>query len=80
MESASPEVYAFLETEDYRYMIRLPANAVLQRRIAHLPPKAGQRAVNLRVLREHRYEVGDPDVACKPGERGDADVHHALGF
>ena len=33
---ASPEVYAFLEAEDYGSVIRLPANAVLQRRIAHL--------------------------------------------
>src|SRR4051794_12798478 len=33
---ASPEVYDFLEAEGYGYVIRLPANAVLQRRIAHL--------------------------------------------
>src|SRR5829696_1942697 len=33
---ASPEVYEFLEAEGYGYVIRLPANAVLQRRIAHL--------------------------------------------
>src|SRR3954467_5361264 len=33
---ASPEVYAFLEAEGYSYVIRLPANAVLQRKIAHL--------------------------------------------
>ena len=33
---ASPEVYAFLEAEDYGFVIRLPANPVLQRRIAHL--------------------------------------------
>ena len=33
---ASPEVYKFLEAEGYGYAIRLPANAVLQRRIAHL--------------------------------------------
>src|SRR5918995_1191520 len=33
---ASPEVYEFLEAEDYGYVVRLPANAVLQRRIAHL--------------------------------------------
>jgi hypothetical protein len=33
---ASPEVYEFLEAEDYAYAIRLPANPVLQRRIAHL--------------------------------------------
>src|SRR5215218_2450933 len=33
---AGPEVYAFLEAEGYGYAIRLPINAVLQRRIAHL--------------------------------------------
>jgi hypothetical protein len=33
---ASPEVYTFLEAEGFRYAIRLPANAVLQRRITHL--------------------------------------------
>ena len=33
---ASPEVYECLEAEGYGYAIRLPANAVLQRRIAHL--------------------------------------------
>jgi hypothetical protein len=33
---AAPEVYAVLEAESYGYVIRLPANAVLQRRIAHL--------------------------------------------
>jgi hypothetical protein len=33
---AAPEVYEFLEAEDYGYVIRLPANAVLQRRITHL--------------------------------------------
>src|SRR3954447_5344015 len=33
---ASPEVSEFLEAEGYGYVVRLPANAVLQRRIAHL--------------------------------------------
>src|SRR5215218_9353672 len=33
---ASPEVYEFLEAEDYGYVIRLPANVALQRRIAEL--------------------------------------------
>src|ERR687893_491837 len=48
---ASPEVYTFLEAERFRYAIRLPANAVLQRRIAHLlnrpvgrPPKQVRRS------------------------------------
>jgi Transposase DDE domain group 1 len=43
---AKPEVYEFLEGEDIRYAIRLPANQALQRRIEHLltrpvgrPPK-----------------------------------------
>jgi DDE family transposase len=43
---AKPEVYEFLEGENIRYAIRLPANQVLQRRIEHLltrpvgrPPK-----------------------------------------
>jgi len=33
---ANPEVYAFLEAEGFKYAIRLPANQVLQQRIAYL--------------------------------------------
>ena len=33
---AKPELYELLEAEDIGYAIRLPANAVLQERIAHL--------------------------------------------
>jgi len=33
---ANPEVYEFLEAEGYKYAIRLPANRVVQDRIAHL--------------------------------------------
>ena len=33
---ANPEVYEFLEAEGFKYTIRLPANNVLQERIAHL--------------------------------------------
>jgi hypothetical protein len=33
---ANPEVYEFLEAEDFKYAIRLPANNVLQNSIAHL--------------------------------------------
>ena len=43
---ANPELYEFLEEEDYFYAIRIPANEVLEREIAHLltrpvgrPPK-----------------------------------------
>jgi len=37
---ACPELYSFLEEEGYLYAIRLPANAVLQREIAHLLTRA----------------------------------------
>ncbi len=33
---ANPEIYEFLETERIGYTIRLPANTVLQNRIAYL--------------------------------------------
>ena len=33
---ANPDIYTFLEEEDYRYAIRLPANQNLQRAIEHL--------------------------------------------
>ena len=33
---ANPEVYEFLEAEGYKYMIRLPANRILQERIGYL--------------------------------------------
>jgi len=33
---ANPEVYEFLEAEDYKYTIRLPANRVLQDRIGYM--------------------------------------------
>ena len=47
---ANPEVYEFLEVEGFKYAIRLPANQVLQQRIAYLlkrpvgrPPNHVQR-------------------------------------
>ncbi|MGB6923304.1 MAG: IS1380 family transposase [Methyloceanibacter sp.] len=47
---ANPEVYEFLEAEGYKYAIRLPANQILQQRIAYLlkrpvgrPPNHVQR-------------------------------------
>ena len=47
---ANPEVYEFLEAEGYNYAIRLPANQILQQRIAYLlkrpvgrPPNHVQR-------------------------------------
>ena len=43
---ALPELYEYLEAEGFRYAIRLPANAVLQERIAPLlkRPVAGRRS------------------------------------
>src|SRR3712207_1133398 len=56
---ASPEVYEFLEAEDYGYVIRLPANAVLQRRIAHLLTRPVGRPPNevRRFYASFRYQA-----------------------
>jgi hypothetical protein len=56
---ASPEVYEFLEAEGYGYAIRLPANAVLQRRIAHLLTRPVGRPPHevRRVYTSFRYQA-----------------------
>src|SRR5918994_1451510 len=56
---AAPEVYAFLEAEGYAYVIRLPANAVLQRRIAHLLTRPVGRPPHevRRVYASFRYQA-----------------------
>jgi hypothetical protein len=56
---AGPEVYAFLEAEDYGYVIRLPANAVLQRKIAHLLTRPVGRPPHevRRVYASFRYQA-----------------------
>jgi hypothetical protein len=55
-----PEVYEFLETERIKYAIRLPANKVLQERIAYLLTRPVGRPPN-HVQRSHasfRYQAG----------------------
>ena len=42
---ANPEVYEFLEAEDFRYAIRLPANRILQERIGHLLKRPVSRII-----------------------------------
>src|SRR5919205_448900 len=72
---ASPEVYACLEAEGYGYAIRLPANAVLQKRIAHLLKRPGSRS--RRVVAKVEWHPGElyPRVGflvtnlCRPPER-----------
>jgi DDE family transposase len=57
---ANPEVYEFLEAEGYKYTIRLPANSVLQERIAWLLRRPVGRPPN-EVRRYHAsfsYEAG----------------------
>ena len=57
---ANPEIYEFLEVEGYKYTMRLPANAVLQERIAWLlkrpvgrPPQEVRR-----YYASFRYQAG----------------------
>ena len=75
---AAPEVYTFLEVESFRYAIRLPANAVLQRRIAHLlrrpvgrPPQEVRRlyaSFRYRAASWHRSRRVVAKVEWHPGE------------
>jgi Transposase DDE domain group 1 len=57
---ASPDIYEFLETEGYKYTIRLPANSVLQERIGWLLKRPVGRPPH-EVRRYHtslRYQAG----------------------
>ena len=52
---ALPELYEFLEAEGYDYVIRLKANAVLMRRIAHLLTRPVGRPPKKPVVFYHRF-------------------------
>ncbi len=55
---AKPEIYEFLEAEDYSYAIRLPTNPILQKSITHLLTRPVGRPPN-HVL--HYYASFRPD-------------------
>ena len=57
---ASPDIYKFLETEGFLYAIRLKANAVLQKCIAHLLTRTAGRPPNhvLRYYASFSYQAG----------------------
>ena len=75
---ASPEIYAFLEAEGYRYTIRLKANAILQDRIAGLLTRPVGRPPHhvVRTYASFSYQAGSWDrkrrvvakVEWHPGE------------
>jgi hypothetical protein len=75
---ASPEVYEFLEAEDFKYAIRLPANRVLQDSIGHLLTRPVGRPPNhvRRYYASFSYRAGTWDktrrvvakVEWHPGE------------
>ena len=53
---AIPELYELLEAEGYRYAIRLPANDVLYREIAHLMKRPVGRPPAKPIVLYHRFE------------------------
>jgi hypothetical protein len=62
---ANPDIYTFLEEEDYRYAIRLPANQNLQRAIEHLltrPVGRPSRAPK-RIYESFTYQAKSWDTA-----------------
>ena len=60
---AIPELYSFLEDEDYEYAIRLKSNAVLERHIQHLLTRPVGRPPKKPVIRYHQfmYQAGTWD-------------------
>jgi hypothetical protein len=52
---AMPEIYEFLEAEDYQYAIRLPANKVLEKNILHLLKRPKGRPSNTPVYLYHEF-------------------------
>ena len=62
---ASPEVYEFLETESFKYAIRLPANRVLQDSVGHLLARPVGRPPNhvRRYFASFSYQAGTWDKA-----------------
>ena len=75
---AMPEVYEFLEAENLKYAIRLPANRVLQENIGHLLTRSAGRPPNevRRYYASFSYQAGSWDkprrivakVEWHPGE------------
>ena len=82
---ASPEIYEYLEAENFLYAIRLPKNQVLQENISHLLTRPVGRPPNhvLRFYASFSYQAGSWDrkrrvvakVEWHPGE-----LHPRVGF
>jgi hypothetical protein len=62
---ARPEVYEFLEAEDYLYAIRLPANAVLYRQVEHLMTRPVGRPPEKPIVIYHDFQY-QADTWAKP--------------
>ena len=62
---ANPDIYSFLEKEDYLYAIRLPANQNLQRAIEHLltRPVGRPSRVPKRIYESFTYQAKSWDTA-----------------
>ena len=60
---AIPELYSFLEGEDYGYVIRLRSNAVLERHVQHMMTRPVGRPPQKPVVRYHAfmYQAGSWD-------------------
>ena len=71
---AKPEIYEYLETRQIDYAIRLPANEVLQRKIAHLltRPTEGPFPKAHRLV--SRFHLPGPELECIPKGGGQGGV------
>ena len=71
---AKPEIYEYLETRQIDYAIRLPANEVLQRKIAHLLTRPTEGPVPKAHRLVSRFHLPGPELECIPKGRGQGGV------
>ena len=71
---ANPALYRLLENEGYQYAIRIPANDVLEREIAHLLTRPVGRPPRKPIVLYRGLPVPRGELGCTPPRRGEGRV------
>ena len=71
---AKPEIYEYLETRQIDYAIRLPANEVLQRKIAHLLTRPTEGPSPKPIVSYHDFTYQASELECIPKGGGQGGV------
>ena len=71
---AKPEIYEYLETRHIGYAIRLPANEVLQKEIAHLLVRPTEWPSQKPIVSYHDLRLSGPELECSSKSSGQGGV------